>query len=260
MQNEEKKVKNIQSVHRALDILEYLIDTGNGFSLSTIADHCGLNKTTAFHLLKTLENRGYVEQSYDTQFYKPGWKSYDMASSLYNNLTIVQAGRPYMEQLFNEFDETVLICYCGKVQDQVMGTCCWQIESTNPLRTTLPIGTHLPLHCTSQGKVYLTGLSEQMLSDLINRLDMTPYTPNTITDRQILREQIEKIRSDGFCVEREEFQSGVCTVAVPIIKYTGRIIFSLVISMPTQRATDDRINAMIEKMLPMARELSRYPF
>lgn len=60
MITENKPVKTIQSVHRALDILEFLVEKGDGQRLSSIADYCHLNKTTAFHLLKTLETRGYI--------------------------------------------------------------------------------------------------------------------------------------------------------------------------------------------------------
>ena len=260
MQNEEQKVKTIQSVHRALDILEFLVDSGNGFSLSTIAEHCKLNKTTAFHLLKTLENRGYVAQSFDTQFYKVGWKCYDLTSSLYDNQNVVQAGRPYMEQLLKEFNETVLLCHCTSMGHQTMGFCLCQLESTIPLHTSHPIGSRLPLYCTAQGKAYMTGLSEENLDRTLDELEFTPYTENTITDKDILKEQIAQIRRQGYCIEREEFQTGVCTLAVPVTKYTGRIIFSLVISMPTQRATDERLENMIRIMLPMAKELSRFPF
>ena len=75
MDNLEKNVKTIQSVHRALDILEFAVFSGNGQKLSTITEHCHLNKTTAFHLIKTLEARGYLEQSPDTLSYKTGGRS-----------------------------------------------------------------------------------------------------------------------------------------------------------------------------------------
>ena len=75
--------KRIQSLDRALDIVELLIETGDGVKLSEIAAATGLNKTTAFHLIKTLEDRGYVEQSPDTLKYKTGYKMFENASRLY---------------------------------------------------------------------------------------------------------------------------------------------------------------------------------
>lgn len=259
METEKKSPKTIQSVQRALDILEFITEGGDGYPLSKIADACGLNKTTTFHLLKTLESRGYVEQSFDTQFYKDGWKLYALSSSAFNNQNIVQAGRPFLMRLFQEFNETALLCYCGSVNGRYMSMCFCQLESTNPLHTTMSVGTFAPLHCTAAGKTYLIGLSKEMLDLELNQ-ELTAYTPHTITDPDLLRADIEKIRQQGYCIEREEYQEGVCTVAVPVFKYTGRTIFSLVLSMPVQRAADERLNLMLERMIPMAKELSKMPF
>jgi predicted transcriptional regulator len=88
MDNLEKNVKTIQSVHRALDILEFAVFSGNGQKLSTITEHCHLNKTTAFHLIKTLEARGYLEQSPDTLSYKTGGKVFELASKAYQNINL----------------------------------------------------------------------------------------------------------------------------------------------------------------------------
>ena len=107
MDNLEKNVKTIQSVHRALDILEFAVFSGNGQKLSTITEHCHLNKTTAFHLIKTLEARGYLEQSPDTLSYKTGGKVFELASKAYQNINLTTICQPYLEQLVSEFNETV---------------------------------------------------------------------------------------------------------------------------------------------------------
>ena len=254
---EERQVKIIQSVNRALEILEFLMDAGDGFPLATIADKFNLNKTTTYHLLKTLESRGYVDQSFDTKFYKPGWKIYDIASKTWGNQTLVKAGKPYLEVLNKMFDETVLLCYSGMMNKKIEGICFCEIESSNPLRTSCPPGTILPLYCTSQGIEYLTGLAPDKYEEATKTIEFIPYTRNTILDLVTLRERVAQAKHDGFCIEREEFQEGVCTVAVPVFKYTGRVLFSLVISMPTQRATNKRFEEMIAAMKPMAEELSR---
>lgn len=80
-------VKTIQSVDRALDILECLC-LKNSYKLGDLAEACSLNKTTAFHILKTFEARGYVEKSYDTQVYKLGWKGFELFAGLYQNIDV----------------------------------------------------------------------------------------------------------------------------------------------------------------------------
>lgn len=257
---EEKQVKNIQSVHRAFEIWEYIIEGGAGYRLSEIAEHCNLNKTTTYHLLKTLESRGYVEKNFDTQNYKMGWKSFDVASQIYDNQNVVQLGRPYLEKLFQEFNETVLLCYCGWVKNCYMGTCFCQFESTNPLHTSIPVGTHLPLHCTAQGKLYLSNLSDNMLEKHFETLDMKAFTPYTITSKERLKEQLKDLKKKGYCIEREEYQEGVCTIAVPVLKYTGRVVSSIVVSLPVQRASEEYLQKIKDRMIPMSKELSNMAF
>ena len=111
MAEEQKSVKNIQSVHRALDLLEAVCERGYGYKLGDLAARCGLNKTTAFHLLKTLEARGYIEQSYDTQMYKLGWKSFDLFADAYEKIDSTTIALPYMEKIHDIVDETVSFYY-----------------------------------------------------------------------------------------------------------------------------------------------------
>lgn len=260
MSTEEKTVKTIQSVHRALNIWEFLIDEGNGFSLATIAEHCGLNKTTAFHLLKTLESRGYVEQSFDTQFYKISWKSYELARKIYDTGNFTQAGKPYLEQLYDKYNETSYLCLYSKIENHFEAICQYSIVSSNLLHTIAPVGSRLPLHCTAVGKAYLSSLSREMFNTVLGNDPLAKFTQNTITDRDLLYNQVQQIKQQGYCIEYEEFQPDVCSLAIPVIKYTGRAIFSLAVSMPVQRATDQTVSKIIAEMIPMAQELSKFSF
>lgn len=255
----EKQIKTIQSVHRALDIWEYLIESGDGFPLSKIAEECNLNRTTAFHLLKTLQSRGYVEQSFDTQFYKLGWKSYEITTKIFAKQNIVRESIPYMEQLFHKFNETVFLVHCMQVDGHHRASCFYQIESTDPLHTSQAVGTLLPLFCTSFGRTYLMNLPDDILKAELSQ-PMASYTSHTKATREAVLCEVQTAKQKGYSVEYEEYQEGVCTVAVPIVKYTGRTIFSLVISIPSQRANSDRIHEILSEMLPISQELSKRPF
>ena len=257
--DKEKNRTTIQSVTRALDILEYIVKTGDGFPLGKIAEACHLNKTTAYHLLRTLESRGYVEQSYDSQFYKAGWMLYTIAGKTFENLTVVQAARPYVQQLFDKYNETIILCYGAQGADKKIGFCLYEMESDKPLHSSMPTGTQFPLHCTAAGKLYLASLPEAMRKEELNHT-LEKYTVNTVTDKETLADQLQQVKKLGFCIEKEEYQEGVCTIAVPVYKYTGRVIFSLGISLPIQRAENDVIKEMITFMKPMANELSKIHF
>lgn len=247
---EDKKIKNIQSVHRALDILEYLVAGGSGKKLSEIAAACDLNKTTAFHLIKTLEARGYVEQSPDSLKYKYGGTLFQMATQVYQNVDLLTVCAPYMEQLFERYHETVGLYHYMKLDDKMQALCIQYIESTNPVKVSLSVGKWFPLHCTAVGKLYLSGLDEKNLN---LELSHTNLTENEI---QKLLAHLDQIHRQRYCIECEEFEIGITNIAFPIYKWSGRVMASICISLPTQRATTDLLTEIGTQMVPFSHQLS----
>ena len=258
-ENKDKKtIKTIQSVERALDLFECICDSGYGYKLGELAERCCLNKTTAFHLLKTLEERGYVEQSYDTQFYKLGWKTFDLFSGVYENVDILSVAMPYMKRIRELTGETVTLYYYVKVENEYKGICVGQITSDEPLKFSCRLGTRIPLHCTAAGKVRLLGYDEEMLHEQLSRMDFKKYTETTAENAEILKAELELIREKGYCIEKEEYTPGICTVAVPMFKYTGRVAYALDVSVPTARATDERMHRIADIMMNVLKDCHSY--
>lgn len=250
---EEKKVKNIQSVHRALDVLEYLVEGGGGKKLSEIAAACNLNKTTAFHIVKTLEARGYVEQSPDSLKYKYGGTLFQMATQVYQNVDLIAVCTPYMEQLLERYHETVGLYHYMKLDDAIQALCIQYLESTNPVKVALSVGKWFPLHCTAVGKLYLSGLNKQQLNMELGRAGRLGVSQENFAQ---ICTQLEEIRGQCYCIEREEFEDGIVNIAFPIYKWSGRVMASICMSIPTQRATDKLLSEVAEQMIPFSRQLS----
>lgn len=259
MQSSDKPAKNIQSVHRALDILECIVQDTTGLKLGDIAERCGLNKTTAFHLVKTLEARGYVEQSYDTQLYKVGWKSFETFTEFYQKNDIRPVAVPYMDKIRERIDETVTLYYYLRIKGYYMGLALIQMESTQPLRFSSKLGYQIPLHCTAAGKVRFLGYDDEMLRDQLQRMPFPAYTPATVTDPQTLLGQLVEIRQRGYCIEREEFTPGISSVAVPIFKFTGRVVYAMNVSTPSSRATDAYLQEIADTLMEILSVPSGYP-
>ena len=256
MITENKPVKTIQSVHRALDILEFLVEKGDGQRLSSIADYCHLNKTTAFHLLKTLETRGYIEQSPDSQYYKTGGKMFELSLKAYQNVNLNIFCQPYMERLVDQFNESVGLYHYAKINGHTQALCTSYLDSTLPVKVSFSLGKWTPLCCTASGKMYLSCLTGDALTDAITN-DQCPS--NLMPSLDKLEQQISLARQNSYIIEYEEYEDGVVNIAVPITKYTGRIIASLCVALPVQRATKEHINAIVTKMKQMSKELSAIP-
>lgn len=256
MAEENKTVKTIQSVHRALDILEFLVVKGNGEKLASIAEHCGLNKTTAFHLLKTLEVRGYIEQSPDTLYYKTGGKMFELSLKAYQNVNLNIYCQPYMERLLDEFNETVGLYHYAKINGHMEALCTSYLESTLPVKVSFSLGKWAPLCCTAYGKMYLSCLKGKALDEAI-ALDECPS--ELMPDRDKLDKQLSQARKNSWMIEYEEYEEGVVNIAVPIYKYTGRVIASLCTAIPVQRADEERLKSITAVMKQMSEELSAIP-
>lgn len=241
-------VKTIQSVDRALDILECLC-LKNSYKLGDLAEACSLNKTTAFHILKTFEARGYVEKSYDTQVYKLGWKGFELFAGLYQNIDVKPIIIPYMERLRDLTDETVTLNYFAKIDNYYTSINFIQLESSQSLKYSSKIGEHSPIHCTAAGKVRFLGYSKSMLEEQLRNTPFDPYTEHTVTDREVFLTQLDEIRKNGYCIEKEEYLPGICSVAVPMFKYTGRVIYALSVNVPSLRASDDRLKEIAAIMM-----------
>lgn len=256
MENIEKNVKTIQSVHRALDILEFVVFSGNGQKLTTITEHCGLNKTTAFHLIKTLETRGYLEQSPDTLSYKTGGKVFEVASKAYQNINLTTICQPYLEQLASHFNETVGVYHYSKINGLTQVLCTSYVESTQPVRVSVTVGKWLPLLHTAAGYIFLSSLSTDMLKEIL-----FSEGHELLSDSEFcsLAKDLQNIHTSGYCIESEEYDDGVVNIAVPIYKYTGRPIAAICMSMPVQRAKKETLDEVISKMKSISREISSLP-
>ena len=251
-------VKTIQSVDRALDILECLC-LKNSYKLGDLAEACSLNKTTAFHILKTFEARGYVEKSYDTQVYKLGWKGFELFAGLYQNIDVKPIIIPYMERLRDLTDETVTLNYFAKIDNYYTSINFIQLESSQSLKYSSKIGEHSPIHCTAAGKVRFLGYSKSMLEEQLQNTPFDPYTEHTVTDQEAFLAQLDEVRQNGYCIEKEEYLPGICSVAVPMFKYTGRVIYALSVNVPSLRASDDRLKEIAAIMMEVLSSATTCP-
>ena len=251
-------VKTIQSVDRALDILECLC-LKNSYKLGDLAEACSLNKTTAFHILKTFEARGYVEKSYDTQVYKLGWKGFELFAGLYQNIDVKPIIIPYMDRLRDLTDETVTLNYFAKIDNYYTSINFIQLESSQSLKYSSKIGEHSPIHCTAAGKVRFLGYSKSMLEEQLQNTPFDPYTEHTVTDPEAFLAQLDEVRQNGYCIEKEEYLPGICSVAVPMFKYTGRVIYALSVNVPSLRASDDRLKEIAAIMMEVLSSATTCP-
>ncbi|MGI9952537.1 IclR family transcriptional regulator [Moorellaceae bacterium AZ2] len=248
------KVQGVQAVDRALSILEALARAEGPVMLSALSAELGLHISTVHRLLNTLARRGFVEQEPYQGRYRLGLKVFEIGNRALYTLDIRAVARPYLRELVEEFNETANLA----VLDGSEVVYIDQVESKNMIKMLARPGTRGPAYCTGAGKVLLAALSPSQLEKFLAATPLKPYTPATITDPDQLKQELEKVRHQGFAVDKGELEEGVRCVAAPIKNHEQRVVAALSVSGPSSRITDELLQGkLVERVRTAALNISQ---
>lgn len=242
---------SVQSVERAIDILEY-IARNNGAGVSDIARALGLNKSTAFGLIKTLVGRHYLFKDEKTDTYYLTLRLSTLGNREVLHQAVVGSARPYLEKLLDKYGETIHLV--TSTRDSVVYID--KLEGTKSIRVATQVGDSLPMHCTGVGKAILAFRDKEEVSAYIQNTKLPRFTANTITDPELLGEELAAVRLQGYAVDNEEIQPDVFCVAAPIHDYHGDVNYALSISMPKFRSSQDLTEQMAAEVRQTASKIS----
>lgn len=229
----------VQTIERALTILEALGQFPQGIGVTELGQYIGLHKSTVHRLLGSLLIYGYVDQDKDSERYRLGMKILALGLEILNNLDFRKEALPFMRELVEISRETVQLAVLDYSQIVVVE------RDHSPETITVNLGLRADVHCTAEGKVLLAHLSPDKIERILMKSQMRQYTMNTMTDISNILVHLEKVRSQGYAINAEEFVEGLRSVATPIFDHAGSVIASLSISGPTSRLTLERIGRLV---------------
>jgi IclR family acetate operon transcriptional repressor len=242
---------NIQSVDRALYLLETIAEAGGEATLTDLATRTGLNISTCHHLLATLIQRGFAAKV-------PGRRLYALGPRiLYLGHTCLQVDLPrraqrYLEAINRATGETV---HLAALQGDAVITLAVR-EALHAVRVdTGKIGKLEAPHATSIGKAILAWLPEDEMRRILAH-GMKRFTHNTITEFPALVESLRVVRRNGYAVDHEEFLPGVICVGAAIRDQAGTVIGAISASTPTMRASEEHVASMRDEIIAATRALS----
>jgi IclR family transcriptional regulator, KDG regulon repressor len=242
---------NVRAVERALQIMSCFDDEHPERGISDIAQAVGLHKATAHRIVTTLVNYGYLERVEDGQKYRLGLELPNLGYKVLQRMDLRREAVPFMKQLVAEWDETCDLSIFD--QDEVFYIEI--VRGTRALTISAAVGQRLPAHATASGKLFLAHLPEKQLNDILGQ-PMKEFTEKTITSPDELRRQLEEIRRQGYAIDYEEFEHGVCAVGAPIFNRSGNIIAAIGGPSPISRMTPDRIKRIAEAFMAAAKGIS----
>lgn len=237
---------------KALDIMEVVVGQNYPTSASEVSTILGLAKPTGHRVVGTLRDLGYLKREPESQRLIEG----DRLVSLALDVLAAAARRGPRHSILQALaEETGETCNLGcPVSGQVVYVD--RVETKWPLGLRFEPGSHVPIHCTALGKMFLGFMSQRLRQKYLSTLPLTRYTENTITDADQLREELDRIRDEGVAVDDQEFMSGVVCIGVPIRGPSGRVAAGVAISAPEARLTTDEARQHIGALQEAARKLA----
>ncbi len=238
---------------RLLLLLEEVARVGTPSTPTVINQSVGLPKQTLYRSFSTLEDWGFLQREHDGRSYSPGPRMRSMAAGVLSSTRIRSARLAVMGRLADDVGETCNLAIPGRSSMIYLD----RVETHWPLRIQLPIGTHVPFHCTASGKLYLSTLTKTRLDRVLNNTKLEKRTPNTRTALKALREEIERIRNDGYAEDNEEFIEGMVAMAVPVLDPNERLVSTLALHAPTPRLSLPKVRKHLPRLRCAADELSK---
>ncbi len=225
-----KERTGVQSLERGFAILEAIARAREGIGLAELSKTVGLHNSTTFHLVKTMVALGYIRQDARKR-YRIGRPLFTLAAGSLDEVELVSLATPILEDLSDATGESGH--FAVRSGDAVVVIA--KTSGTGAFQLTDRAGVVRPAHGTALGKVLLAALTPAQLDRFIQSHELAPFTPKTITEPDLLRQEIQEVARTGVAFDDGEFNAEVRCVAVPVRDFTGQVVGALGISGPIWR-------------------------
>jgi IclR family KDG regulon transcriptional repressor len=241
---------NVPAVTRALDILEFL-SRQKEVTFTEIYTQTGIPKSSAYQILSTLERRGYLRHAGESHKYSLGLRLFELGTQAVSYLDIRTEAMPTLRELVAKTNET---CNLG-VLDGTAGVYLAKVESNQPVRLNSYEGKRLPLHSTAMGKVLLAWQDEN-LDKLLEDIEFTNFTQNTIVEKPKLKENLQLVRERGWALDDQENEPHIRCVGAPVRDIEGKVCAAISISGLATRFDGEYLFKLSEDVMIAAKKLS----
>jgi IclR family acetate operon transcriptional repressor len=239
----------VQSVHRALDLVEVLADEGGPLTVAELAARAGLPAPTAHRLARTLVERGYLRQLAD-RTYALGFAAVPLAAAATASIGIDAID--VLRDLVDELGESANLAVLSGDHAEYVA----QAPARYSMRMFTEVGRRVELHCTGVGKALLAQLDDAEIDALVRRRGLTRHTPHTIDTLTALHAEIDRIRIRGHAVDEQEQEVGVRCAAVALDPQLAPGL-AISISGPSPRMTDAVMTRAVASLHASAARLAQ---
>ncbi|HYW92228.1 MAG TPA: IclR family transcriptional regulator C-terminal domain-containing protein [Gammaproteobacteria bacterium] len=241
----------VQAFGRGLSVIKAFGEEAPELTLSEVAKRAGISRASARRLIHTLSVLKYVAT--DGKRYWLTARILDLGYSYLSSMQTWSFAEEYMEDLVQRVHESCSM----SVLDGHDIVYVMRVPTRRILHSTLNVGSRLPAHAQSMGRIQLAALPEAELSRYLATVEPQAFTPYTVTDREELRRIIEADRAKGWSMVSKELEEGICGIAVPIVNRRGKTIAAINLSMhPERAASADTVDRLVRELRNTAIEIN----
>lgn len=242
----------IKSLDRAMQVFDHLSNLP-GATLSELASDLDQSAATVYRILVTLEGRGLVELNSETQAWHIGPRAFLIGARYLRRTSVVDRARPILRDLMAETGETANLAVA--LDGHVVFVS--QVECHHSIRAFFPPGTMSPMHASGIGKALMAQMSPPALEAHLAQAPLEAFTEHTIISAGPLREELARIKLQGFAIDDQEKNLGMRCIASAAFDWVGEAVAGISVSGPLSRVTDADIERLSTAVKQGADELSK---
>jgi len=235
----------VESLARGLAVMRAFREQSDRLTLSDVSRITGLSRASVRRSLLTLQALGYAQSS--GRYFSLSPQVLTLAQAYLSSSPVPRVAQGFLEKVSETLGESCSLSILH--HDEVIYIARSARKRIGSLHRD--VGTHLPAHCTSMGRVLLAALSEKELDAFLSKAELASFTRYTIIDKDELRSVLDRVRRDNYCLVDEELEIDLRTLAIPIHNAAGRVIAAMNVGA---RASQTTAAQMLDTFLRVMRE------
>jgi IclR family pca regulon transcriptional regulator len=242
------RLEHVQSLERGLAVLRAFNAKDTSLTISEVAVRTGLSRATARRLLLTLRSLGYVETERREFSLTPA--VLELVKPFAGPMDPWGFAKPYLQALTDRLGESASVA----VLDDTDILYVARTPTRRLMTLNVTVGSRLPAHATSKGRVLLAFLPEAELEAYFRRSAIQPFTDSTVVNEPQLRAILHDVHDQGWAIVDQQLEEGLCSVAAPIVNPDGRVSAALSVCAHAGRVDPDTLRT---EFLPLVLETAR---
>jgi len=226
---------------RILDILEYIISKKDFVSIDEISQLFKLSKSGTFRILNILVKKDFLYYSKDKKGYFISEKFIDLSMKLLSTNPILLISKKVIQKLKNKVNDNIIFT-------ELEGDRIKVLKEISSLNESFSFEEKYPIYATSFGKILLSYIRKDNREKILKKIILKRYTKNTIIDKKILLDEIQRIKKEKISTSFEEYKIGYCDISIPIIDRKNKKVYSLGIILSKYKFTKNYENLIIKEL------------